>query len=136
MYPNYRIIAIPSPDNGIIFELVKVVNTDDNVPSYYSSIEGITSRITQTIPLLLNEMKKAYDKPVLWGDTKWPQEYDPTQTPIKLLISIDIKTNKDIKTVHDTLHRALYRGLDNGVAAPSDININSIKNRIDNPSEF
>lgn len=51
---------------------------------------------------------------------------------IKVLIAIDVVTDKPFKEVSDSLKRAIYRGLDtspNYIAQPKDVDIKYISER-------
>lgn len=51
---------------------------------------------------------------------------------VKMVVSIDIDTNKSIEEIKKALERGIYRGLDtepNYIAAPTEVKINYCKER-------
>jgi hypothetical protein len=78
-YWNYRVLAIPYTE-GVYFE-IREVYYKDGTPEGYSDgksdvmcgdIEGV-----ETLGRILDNMKDALTRPILWGGDNFPKEYEP-----------------------------------------------------------
>jgi len=72
---NYRVLAFFIDDDRKYFE-VRTVYYEDGLPISYGEhghpINGSTLRTTK---ITMKQMAKAFEKPVLWGDERFPNKY-------------------------------------------------------------
>ncbi len=74
---NHRILAFDSP-HGVYFE-AQEVHYADGVPRAYSVDKRIGGESIEDILWTCDMIKKACEKPILWGGDRFPQEYKPQE---------------------------------------------------------
>ena len=75
---NYRVLAFMQKNDTIFFELHTVYyeEPDGKADGYGAPVVGLTGTTKKSLRWELNAMKKALEKPILWGDeSKFPKEY-------------------------------------------------------------
>jgi hypothetical protein len=77
---NYRVLAVSNktyPDE-ISLEFYEVYYNDEGVPDGYTANPvGVGSDTMKGLGWVLNRMKEALKKPVLWEGKRFPEEYIP-----------------------------------------------------------
>lgn len=75
---NYRVLAFTQKNGSISFEVHSTYYEEPgSEPNGYSApVSGIMGSTKKTLRWELNEMKKALERPILWGDEdKFPKKY-------------------------------------------------------------
>ena len=66
---EYRILAFTQPDKTVFFKLLRVNYNDNSIPIGNAIISPILTKASKKeLCLCLKLIKKASEKPVLWGD--------------------------------------------------------------------
>jgi len=74
---NYRILAFPDIDTDKpYFEIRTVYYTNDGLPKAFGDLgHPINGASLKSIKWDLRATQKAFEKPVLWGDERFPNKY-------------------------------------------------------------
>ena len=68
---NHRVLAFTQPDKSIYFEVHEVYydkNNNNEPIGYGSKVSAISGDSKKDLRWQINAIKKALEKPVLWGD--------------------------------------------------------------------
>lgn len=76
MHWNYRILAHPLSNGNIYFQIHEVHYNDKDEPNGYSNgVLGLDGENINDINWTLEKMKESLNKPVLWAEENFPQEF-------------------------------------------------------------
>jgi hypothetical protein len=66
---DYRILAFTQPDTSVLFTVREITYNEDNQPSDHTDFAPLLIANTRKgLCLKIKAIKKASEKPVLWGD--------------------------------------------------------------------
>jgi hypothetical protein len=79
---NYRVLALRPPDGypdtGICLQLCYVYYDDDGKPNGYADTPlNVCGDSIEDIHWMLDHMREALLKPILWYGDRFPEEYKP-----------------------------------------------------------
>lgn len=74
---NYRLMATPDGNEGMWFEIHEVYYDEEGKPKNYTTIPAeISGNNIDDIMFSLNAMKEAVNRPILWMEENFPEEFD------------------------------------------------------------
>jgi hypothetical protein len=74
---DYRILAFTQPDKTVLFTVREITYSEDGQPNNHTDFAPLLIGLTKKeLCIKLKDIKKASEKPVLWGDEKrWGKVY-------------------------------------------------------------
>ena len=76
---NHRVLAYQVADE-MYFEISEVFYNEQGVANSYTDPVSIGSEDLKGLSWTLSRMKECLKKPILWGDSRFPQEYTTNKT--------------------------------------------------------
>lgn len=71
---NYRVLATEGEED-VYLQIHEVYYKDDKPISYTKNPISIGGEEIQNIKWVLNKIEECLEKPILWGDDRFPAEY-------------------------------------------------------------
>ena len=73
---NYRILAFEEKEEEVVLKICEVYYDENNTPNGYGEPNiMITTEGKEGLKWILSKCQEALEKPIIYGETKFPQEY-------------------------------------------------------------